>query len=322
MLTGEKIIERLNEYIASLSQNFPCRTNRASILGVPCERWLVYERTQWDNKKLPSLELQYIFEEGKKHEESVVNDLKKAGFLIFQQQTSFFLEKEEISGSFDFKIADPEDSKTAYICEAKAVSPNVFASLNTIEDFNNNWFYKRWLSQIQIYLYGAGTSEEKGFLVIKNRVSGRLKIMDIFLDYDYVDGLLKKAQRINEHIKNGTLPDQIEDISICSKCPFFHICLPEMVEKSFVEFIEDGTLEEKIKRWYDLKEARREYEKLDDEIKKIFEKKDKIIIGNFFITGKEISYTTYNIPEDIKKQYAKKEQYWKMKIEKILGEEL
>ena len=57
----------------------PHQSNWASTLMDPCERRLVYQRTQWDKAQLPELRLQGIFETGKRLEKLVLNILNEIG---------------------------------------------------------------------------------------------------------------------------------------------------------------------------------------------------------------------------------------------------
>src|SRR5438309_8002720 len=63
-LIGE-IPQHIDDYKASKIEQWPVRSNRASELGHPCERFLTYNRVAWRHARLPDVGLQYVFDEGR-----------------------------------------------------------------------------------------------------------------------------------------------------------------------------------------------------------------------------------------------------------------
>ena len=56
---------------------------------------------------------------------------------------------------------------------------------------------------------------------------------------------------------------------------------------------------------------------VDKRISEIVNCRQKILIDNWFITGNWRKRTNYNVPDDIRKQYAQESQYWVKKIQKV-----
>ena len=102
------IVEKLDEYVAAQRKISPQHVNRASNLGHPCLRYLVYCRTRWQDMTLHPVSLQYIFMGGQAEEADGVKLLHEAGIEIIEQQKSFFWKEYQISGHLDFKVKNGE----------------------------------------------------------------------------------------------------------------------------------------------------------------------------------------------------------------------
>lgn len=302
------IVEKIDELKSKHRLRYPCNSNRASSLGDPCLRKLVYERTHWDQKALPDVNLQYIFDEGNLQEQAVIRDLMDAGFVITEQQRAYDWKKYNITGRIDGKISMNGEKPAPF--EIKSMSPFIWDKINTVEDLINAkqpWL-KKYPAQMQVYLLLS--EEEQGVLILKNKTTGRLKQIEIILDYVFAESLLKIAEAVNKHIADNLLPDRIEfDDAICSKCNFAHICLPDIDFKG-AEFLDSDELEIKLNRREELKPVVDEYNELDKEIKETVKEKPKVVIGNWLIEGKWVEKKEYTV---------KAGKYWNTKIVKAAG---
>ena len=106
------------------------------------------------------------------------------------------------------------------------------------------------------------------------------------------------------------------DENICPECAFAHICMPERIGKE-VEVIDDDHLLELLSKYDELKPGAKEFDQVDGELKKLLNGKDKLLIGNWFITGKLVDKTSYELPSEIKEKYKVINQYWKRQIAKV-----
>ena len=104
------------------------------------------------------------------------------------------------------------------------------------------------------------------------------------LDYDLGEETLKRAEAINAHVTAGTLPERIANDSQCEDCPFVHICLPYRTGQE-VE-IDTGELATMLDRLEELKPVVKEYDEIDGAVKKAVEGREKILAGDWLITGK------------------------------------
>ena len=287
-------------------KQYPVHTNRASELGVPCVRYHVLNRTRWQEKSLPDVGLQLVFDMGNEIERIVLRDLDDAGVKVIEQQRPFSWPEYQITGSIDAKVMGEDGA--IYPLEIKSCSPFVYASLEGISGLTRGKYayLRKYPTQLNLYLLMSNAP--RGLLLFKNKVNGQMKEIWMDLDYELGEETLKRAEEVNAHIAAGTLPVGIEEDFWCDSCAYLHICLPDHVGKE-VE-IDTGNLAELLDRLEQLKPFTAEYDEVDTEIKKMVEGKEKILAGNWFITGKwqEMKERT---------QTVKASKFWRRKVVKV-----
>ena len=307
------LIEKVLETKQAAIKQFPVHTNRASQLGHPCERYLVYERTRWDEKTLHDVSLQLVFDLGNVLEEIVLNDLKDAGFKIIEQQRPFFYSDFNISGHIDAKVQI--DSK-AIPLEIKSTSPFVFNAVNSVDDMKKSKYVYMQKYPAQLNIYMLMSNIDRGVFIFKNKSTGAMKEIWCELDWELADSLCKKAQRINEHVVNGTLPEPVDNDAICEGCEYVHICLPERAGKE-MKIIDDTDFETLLDRYDELKKIMKEYDELDREIKARLDGVEKLTVGHWFIERKLRKTTRYELPDELKAQYAKVTFKWVTRMVRV-----
>ncbi len=298
------IVQAITEVKAKKIKLWPVNSNRASEMGHPCERYLVYLRTRNEDRILHDVGLQFIFDDGNLHEQGVLSDLKEAGFKIIEQQRPFEWKKYQITGMIDAKILDGDK---AIPIEIKSFHPYVWEKVNSIQDMLNGKmiFLRKYPAQLTLYL--IMDEKEEGLFILKNKVNGRLKQIPITLDYGYAESLIQKAERINLHVTAGTLPDQIPwEMGACEDCSFRIICLPTHEHKG--SLIDDPEIEMKLDRRGELKPMVDEYNELDREIKDRLKEIPEAVIGNWIIKGKWVDKKEYTVQAS---------RYWQMTIRQL-----
>ncbi len=285
------VVQAVIEAKAKKIKLWPVNSNRASEMGHPCERYLVYLRTRGEDRALHDVNLQFIFDDGNLHEEGVLWDLQEAGFKIIEQQRPFEWKKYQITGKVDAKILDDD---RAIPIEIKSLNPYAWEKINSIKDMTNSKFVFLRKYPAQLTLYLLLDEEEEGLFILKNRSNGKLKQIPLYLDYDYAETLIQKAERINHHVEAGTLPERIPwEEGFCENCPFSHICLPPHEEKGAL--LDDPDLELKLDRRGELKPLVDEFNELDSEIKNRLKEIPEAVIGNWIIKGKWIDKKEYTV---------------------------
>ena len=152
---------------------------------------------------------------------------------------------------------------------------------------------------------------------MKNKTSGAMKEIEITLDYELGEKLLQKADIINMHVRRNTLPNPIEwDDNVCSECGYLHICNPVRTGKE-VDIVDDDELLDMLIKRESLQQYAKEFDEIDSILKERLEGRDKLLIGDYYVTGSWRKTTRYEVPKDIKDQYKTEAQYWVRKIAKV-----
>lgn len=324
------VAEKVIENAAKSLQNWPVRSNRASEIGHPCLLYKYLLRTAWemrkqssDNKALP-----FIFALGREIEDIAIQEIKDAGFAVLEQGRSYEWQKYGITGKLDLKIAETKDHNAiAYPCEVKGLQGYDCDKLNSVEDFLNS--EKKWLVKYpaQLLTYLLLDNKPMGLFYLKNKQSMLPKDIWVKLD-DYLqiaEDALKSVEQVNAYMVSKAKPEDIireHNIKyvdfLCDGCDFAHMC-PVGTTYTGIEIVINEILEKKLSRRDELAAAVKEYDAIDEEIKEMFRGKPDTIVGNFSITGKPYKTTSYDIPAEIKKQYAIAKESWRCSIKKLSG---
>ena len=295
-------VEKIVEFKKQQIKAYPVNSNRASDLGHPCVRYHVLNRTRWQEKKLHDVGLEMIFNMGNEIERIVLREMDDARIKVIEQQKSYSWPEYQITGHGDGNILDEGN---IYPFDIKSSSPYVFDSIKSLSDLTNGKYVYLRKYPVQLNLYMAMEKAPKGLFIFKNKVTGRLK--EIWMDFDQLllDETLEKATAINKHVADGTLPDPIDyDDQISGRCPFAHICIPDRIGKE-VEISDDAELESLIKHALELEPTAKEYEKLDKEISALVKEKEKLLVGDYLVTGKWVNRAGFTVEPS---------RYWKKSI--------
>jgi hypothetical protein len=305
-------VEKVDEYFSRKIKSYPVHSNRASDLGHPCVRYLVLSRTHWKERALHDVGLQRIFSLGNEIEQITLKELAASGVRVVEQQRPIEIKKYQITAHPDGKIIDVDDERLLYPMDIKSCSPHIFDAISTIEDMQRSKYLhlRKYPTQITVYMMDddGRMQHDKGLLIFKNKVSGKLK--EVWMDWDqsFADSILAKAEAVNQHIAAGTLPEPCEyDEAVCGSCPFTHICNRERVGNE-VEISDNEELAGMIVRMNELADAFKEYNSLNKEIGKIVEGKEKLICGDYFIDGKWCERKGFTVEPS---------RYWKKSIIKL-----
>lgn len=284
----------------------PVHTTRASSLGHHCERFLVYERTQSELRTLHQPDLQAIFDLGHNVEKYVIHELEEMGCEVVQRGRDYEDKRYDMTGHVDAKLWMKDWPKPIPF-EIKGLNPFTAESIATIEDIRDSrqiWV-RKYYAQLQAYLFLDNS--ELGVFALLNKSSGKIDFIECPLDYEYAEALLKKAERIRDHVKAGTLPERVLSAE-CARCPFAHVCLPDMQYGQGIEFFDSAEVEGMLARRAELESAAREFDALDKAIKKQLPHKPEVLIGQWAVTGKEIERKGYEV---------KPGSYWKFEFLKL-----
>lgn len=305
--------DKIAEAFRKEQRVYPCRSNRASQLGHPCTRYLVYMRTQWEQRQLPPVETEYIFHGGRMIEKHIaLVYLDKAGFNPTNQGRDFEYKKFGITGHVDAYIenVDEDNPRRKFPTEIKGISPFDYVKVDSAEDMihSKKVWVRGYPAQLQLYLLLG--DKDYGLFLLINKLNYQPKEIWMALDYQFCEELVKKAERINQHMKKNTLPERIQEFDTCMRCAFRHICLPDLKAAEGIEIIDSEEMDAELERYHELKPLKSEYEQLDRKLKQQLEGKNNLSIGDWLVMGKWVEFTKKAQPE----QQVK---FWKKKIVRI-----
>lgn len=316
------VVGKLDKQTQSHIKQYPRNTNWASEVGwvYECKRYLVLVRKHQELLPLVDIGLQRIFDEGNRQEKMMRIELEEAGFDVLEAQRPLAWSKFQISGKIDWSFPD---GRNRIPCDFKSASPHAFDEIqhyqSVMELLKSDKFWVRlYPGQILIYMLMAEC--EKGMLLFKDKASGRKHQINISLgnrELNYAEGILKGLEEVNLHLERGTEP-QIKRVKACSWCGFANtICFPGKDYGPGFEFVDDKELEDMIKEYYELEPQAKRRDILWKKIKASLKPNQTKVVGNFKLTSNGYESTVYKIPDEIKQKYAKKDERFRTKIERL-----
>ena len=315
----DKIVAARKNKLESQRAVYPRNTFIASDI-VGCDRYMVYSVLNWQDRQALDGAVLARLEEGRRHEKQIIAELLELGFEVIEGQKPFEIKNRSgeiiCRGKIDGIL---RDGKNKYPFEIKTMNPNVFNSVSSLDDFNKKEYLRKYIRQIQLYLYGNNLDE--GMFILDN-LAGQQKILPVSLDYGECEKILQQLERCWELVKQKKYPDPISyDENICGNCPFATTCLRDIPAENRLDFSTDEDLPTLLARYDELKPLAKEFEEVDDAIKSKFAIVDKtkdILVGdNWRISIKIGKRKSYEVPDEIKQQYMTEKETKLVKIIKL-----
>lgn len=290
--------------------NWPHHKNYTFEAGHDCARYLYYERTAWDKKDPHDVALQFIFDGGHYIEEQVLRELKEAGFKVVEMQRPFQWNEFELTGRIDARVQ--VDGRLVPL-EIKGYAHRDWVKLDTIEAFIRSSRLWHRMVPSQLLLYQMMVEEEWGVLYVKSKSTymPRTIWVNLYEHMEYLDRVLKKLTRVNDAVKHDKVPERVsQELGICPDCDFFTHCKPDVEWAKGAEILTDADLLVALERREELKPLSKEYQEVDKYVKAKLKGTEKAILGDFLVTGKEVSGTRKPSPGG---PYS----YWRTTIARI-----
>lgn len=249
--------------------------NWVTTLAHRCEAYAYYNRTvKPSDRKAIEMNLAMIFAEGNDQARMIKRDLIDAGFDIEGEEGQMSWPKYQITGRKDFRI---RKSGTASVrVEAKSCSPFTFEGINSVADLRHHrseWV-RKWDRQVCLYM--VLESVEMYWLLMKNKSSGKMKIIPYTLgdeELNIANEMISKAERVNKLIQIGEMPSRdqkIEEPDTCGECEFFTTCLPNLnfgIGAISLDAERVAELSEMLDRRAEMEPTAKAFKNLDEEIK-------------------------------------------------------
>lgn len=285
-----------------------------------CMRQMVHGILDWDKKDSPDNGLLALFESGKKEESNIIKMLLDLGYEIINQQNPIQIKnrKGEIicTGRIDGKIVY---KGIAFPYEIKSMNDYSFNELNSIEDFEKSPLHRKYIKQLQLYMYG--NEIEVGMFIISN--FRQIKIIPVYLDYGLCEQIIRQLEIAWEYVKKKEYPDPITyNPKICDWCPFAFLCT-KLTNNAPTELIENKELEELLDKRAELESAYKQYKEIDEQVKAPFKKTGVLsaVIGTKWeIAGRRQVRTSYNtalLTDEEKEKIKEEKEMVVYKIKKI-----
>ena len=314
------LVEKLYNTHKKNIRRFPCHTNRASAIGSPCERQLVYMRVAWEQAELTSLTSQLIFDEGNEHERIVMRDLLESGVKVIEQQTAFKDDLTNTTGHLDavIEIETVKDQVVVGIdhppLEFKSCSPFIFDALarygedeymKAMSEMGEDYSWlKKYPAQILLYCYAKAS--KYGIIIFKNKSNGQMKqfILNLEENMDYLSTIFEKAKRVNKAVAlfyntDGSkkfevdsedakklLPAKINDPVDCKYCDYNVLCNPDITFGNPLKVENNPIIEKAIDEHFLFNLYRKAYDKRNEFLKVACKDVDNVIVGKWHVAGK------------------------------------
>jgi hypothetical protein len=321
ILDFPEIIESTFSEIVDLAiqktiSSYPRWSNWAGDLGFDCDTYHALSRSRPDLKPLPNIGLQKLFRASSLTEGPNLIFLQEAGIKIIEQARPFQWTKYQISGRIDAKCEiEISGKKIRMPLEHKALSQNMMRTVMKHKkekiplQKSRFHFLRKYPGQLQ--LYELMDNSEHGLWVYYDKTTGDFFFWYLPLDLEYAEELVQRAERCNQNVKEGRIPDPIRK-DVCERCDFESTyCFTGKEGGEGFDFIDDVEWAEKLRRYYEINPIREEAEDLWDEIKHTFSGKNAIIGQDFKITSFLVKRKAYQ-PAPIAET-----EYYRVKVERL-----
>lgn len=307
-LTPAIVVESYRKYkLGHKSGSSMATANWPTALAHECDAYALFNRTvPPEQRRNITDRLAMIFSEGNDQERMVSRDLVESGFEISGQQGQMVWKEFQISGRRDLILSQHGYAGKVRV-EVKSASPYTYTGLNKPEDllYSEKPWFLRWGKQISLYIWLEAIEEY--WLLLKNKVTGDIKIIPFTMTdrvTELANAMLEKAKWVNGLVQIGAMPEEnkkIADSDVCSECQFYDVCLPDLsFGPGAVIFSDEDVVEliAQLDRRAELAPLRKEYEDLDEELKQVVksmasEGQSKIVIGTWIANIKEQSRGGY-----------------------------
>lgn len=265
----------------------PAHTSRASSIGHECERYLTYERTSGELRKVHDEGLQALFDLGNADERFVIAELAAMGIDVFERSRDYHDRELELTGHIDGALGAAAWGDETVPAEIKSLNPFTAESIDSIDDIRNSrqGWVRKYYAQLQTYLWFA--KKPRGVFVLLNKVSGEITFIDCPADPEFQAEVIEKVKRIRDHVRAKTLPER-HQTSECARCAFAHVCLPDLHFGDAVRVDDAPELIAALAKRESLRDAHREYSAADRAVKQYLpEKAGELLVGPYAVVGKE-----------------------------------
>ncbi len=294
----------------------------AADAGDPCIRKLVYQRIAPEAALPDDGEMAFLFKHGQWVEKEVLAEMADAGYEVVEQQRPFHDEALKVKGKIDGKLMMHHQGKrTRPPFEIKGYAPSTWDQINSAKDMldSHAGYLKKVPAQVTLYLVlDKEQDADAAVLYMKNKMTGKPKTIIVPRDEAYASWLMGRLRMVRDYVLRKELPPRIEfDETICGKCQFRATCLKEMPagpNPLVLDPEKQTLLAELLQEWWSLKPGAKMWDALDKKLQAMVKGHQKIIIGDYIVTGNWIPGTRVDqkaMSEEHRKLYEKDSPSWR-----------
>lgn len=321
------------------------RSTWASSVGHPCERCLVYERTQ-GRPAIDDGDLLRLFAVGSQVGQQVVRDLQDAlaplGWQVGEQEVPLPMNPFNITGRVDCVLVSPRGADgergERIPCEVKKLAAYTFDKVDTFDDLRHGdmLHLRRYAGQLAVYVGLLGA--RRGIFYLRCAEDGRDKVVEYQHDEGFFRSLCERAARVESCVggmmampeaeRPAALPQRVPFSRLtCGRCPFASVCLPDMVSPSgVIDGYSHDEVDTACAEYLATKEAAAKHERANKVIGKFIESAvigaSKGDIRTVVFAGHTVEVTvgertTYDIPDEVKARYKGKAVTLRKSVEAV-----
>ena len=292
---------------ASLQDSAPiwvresARSNHASMLGDICERRLVYRRTRGDEATDMPAYTRGLLDTGNLLAPIALRILNDFGqtqaprWRILEQERRPYdpqFVKANIGCKVDgirHVVSTEGRERPCNVVEVKTMDPNIHGRVKVLADLDLWHWTAKYPDQLMLGMLGCELVERPGWLILVNKGNLHdMKVLEVPFDFGRAERLLRRAERIESHIKAGTLPDPINRPAICQSCEFLTICCPILQgdPDALPERLDDEELRLMLATYTETQEARDAHERIGKELKGRLVPGKRLVVGGWLVDWK------------------------------------
>lgn len=262
----------------------PVNSVRASSIGNDCDMYLFLEQTAHEKRVAHGEFLQALFDLGNEMERYTVRLVEDMGFIVENRNHSFHNREFNITGHLDGRLWK-EGWRRRVPIEIKGLNPYTADQVTTLDHirYSKQKWVRKYYSQLQIY---QDLDEAPvGLFILLNKSTGRPEFIESPYDAEHVALLKARALRVKTAIATNVPPERTRS-SDCLRCPFAHVCLPDVDYGGQPEILDEVELIEAISVRESNREGKAKFEAADRVIKGLMPPKPgTLLIGPYTAQG-------------------------------------
>ena len=259
---------------------------------------------------------------GKQRELDIATALQRTGQLcipkfefVGQQERVRVLDRKGrpvIAGMIDGYIKST--SGTMWPTEIKSLSAYTTDKVKSFDDLYQGRY--TWANAHQILAYLFSKNLRHGLFVMDRAGLPKLMKVDLEEHLEAMEGFLRDATVIVDHIEAGTVPNYYDDPDECRKCPAFAtLCNPPISYDGAAIITSDEVLAQ-IEHHEAIKPQKSDYDQTHDDLADYLKRmtpkdctgnnKKQIIAGKYLVTASWGKNTTMEFPDEATKRQFQK----------------